>query len=155
MLGALCYRTDFPLSRTSFSQGYGYKTCKCHIRGQDPSLGAQNYCASSYWMASPPPEQPAAGTHLLHGALTSPRCSPCSRVASGLGHGVNAGQTPARTFPSLFLARFVPLPGGGAEILPAEQPSEEDGVGMRRGYLFNRFLLSSEHMCSNTSLENM
>lgn len=26
---------------------------------------------------------------------------------------------------------------------------------MWRGYLFNRFLLSSEHMCSNTSLENM
>lgn len=66
---------------------------------------------------------------------------------------------PASTFLSLFLARLVHFPGQRAKscvrILQAEQTSEEHGAGIRWGYLFNRFLLSSEHMCSNTFLENM
>lgn len=64
-----------------------------------------------------------------------------------------------RALSLLFFWQDSSISGRGVErhvrILRAEQILEADGAGLRRGYLFNRFLLSSEHMCSNTSLENM
>lgn len=45
---------------------------------------------------------------------------------------MNVGQTPASTFPSLFLPRLVRLPGRGAELQHKDRASGADLGGGRR-----------------------